>query len=119
MDTIDELNDSLNIYYSLIVFSNTCNQRKKERLLQCLRTKDYAVTEVMDVQRMDSLQLRYRTFMINCDLLHELLFIKHNDIYEYNVIHCIDDIAYERVLELLEEKKPSCQENVYITKIYI
>ena len=48
----------------------------------------------------------------------DLLFHKKNNIHEYSVIFCIDSV-FDKVNDVLSKRKPSCLENIYITKIYI
>lgn len=112
MDIIESFYTNMNIYYSLVL-SSTSDAGIAARMLQAF---DYPAVLVNDIRDIEVLEQRYRMFVMPSDMLNELLFVK-GSIEQYSVIFCLDDEAFASVGRVLNEKKPRCIENVYVTKI--
>lgn len=112
MNIIDEYFSGLNIYFSLLVYRSDIPYE----LVGELKEADYPVVVVHDLSELDYYEINYRLFVIEVDKLGALMHAKANCIEQFNVIFCMDD-TFDSVLSLLEDKKPSCVENILITKI--
>lgn len=112
MNIIDEYYSNLNIYFSLLVYRSDIPYE----LIGELKEDNYPVVVVRDLRELDYYELNYRLFVIDIDKLGELIHAKQNCVEQYSAVFCAND-TFDDVMNLLEEKKPSCVENILVTKI--
>ena len=112
MNFIDEFYENLNIYYSLIIYDHD----PPYDLVRQMRLNDYPVIILYNVNEIEHYEINNRVFVIDKNLLKELLFVKNNNIHEYTVMFCMND-TFETVCEILDDSKPNSIESVYITSI--
>lgn len=110
MNIINEFNTNLNIYYTLIVY-----KQLPDNLIKELETFDYSVYVIHDFENLEIHEINNRMIFIHLDLLPELIFIKNNDISQYTIIYCHE--TYQETLDILENSKPKCNEDILIIKI--
>lgn len=111
MNIIDDYFSGLNIYFSLLVYRSDI----PHQLVEELKRADYPVVILHDLTDLDFYEINHRMFVIDVGLFAELMFLK--GIAQYSVIFCMDDDTFDCILSVIEEKKPSCVENILITKI--
>lgn len=114
MEVIDNFYNCTNIYYSLLIY---CDE-KPDNLIKELETQDFPILVLDNLYMFDYHELHNRMFCMHVSKLNDLLFFKQNDISQFTVIFCYDDLSYEKVLKIIKTKKPSCEENIVITKIF-
>jgi hypothetical protein len=112
MEFIDTYYTNLNIYYGLIIYNN-----KPHDLIKSMLVNDYPVTILENISQIEDLEINNRIFAIHEDSLRELIFVKDNNMRQFSIVFCLDD-TFENVINIYEEKKPICEENIIITKIF-
>ena len=115
MDIIDIFYTNLNIYYSLLIY----DEIPPYDLIKELEINDYPVSLIPNISKLRKFERNTRMFVIKHSDLNELLFLKQNNIYQYNIIFCTNSPSFKKVHEVLSDKKPECIENVIITKIFL
>ena len=113
-EIVESFYTNMNIYYALVL-AGTSDAASAARYFHVF---DYPVVHVKKIEEIELFEQRYRMFVMNADMLNELIFVK-GSIEQYSVIFCLDDEAFKKVGRILSEKKPRCIENVYVTKISI
>ena len=115
MEIINNFNNNINIYHSLILYNEDIPPYD---LINKLKINDYSVVLLSKIDDIAQLEINNRMFVIHDSKLDELLYFKNNNIYQYSIIFCCDDRSYENVIKVLHNKKPDCVENIIITKIF-
>ena len=113
MDYINQFYENLNIYYSLIVYDGD----PPHDLITELEYEDFPVVLLRDIGALNYYVENHRMFVIHKSQLNELVFTRHNDLTEFNIIFCINNAGFDSVLNVLETNKPSSAENIFITVI--
>lgn len=115
MDIIDGFYTNMNIYYSLVLYDDII----PEELVKELELADYPVVVVNKINDIEILEMNHRMFVLNINMMKELLHMKNNSLHEYSVIFCINDLSFLKTNNIMLENKPISYEKIYITKIYI
>lgn len=113
METIDSFYANLNIYYALVLTSGS-DGHAAARVLNAF---DYPAVVVEDPREVEMLEQSYRIFVMPADMLAELVFIKGGSVEQYSVVFCLDQGAFDITARTLNEKRPACLENLYVTRI--
>lgn len=113
MEVVDSFFCNLNIYFSLLVY----NGDPPLEYIKQLEAFDYPVVLVEHLRELEALEHHYRMFVVDVQQLNELAFIKRNNFEQYNVVFCYDRDAFDGFCRFLKDKKPSCVEKMYVTKI--
>jgi hypothetical protein len=114
MEIINNFNNNINIYHSLILY----NEDIPYDLINKLKVEDYPIVTLSKIDDITELEINYRMFVMHDSKFNELLYFKNNNIYQYSIIFCCDDRSYDNVINILHNKKPDCIENIIITKIF-
>lgn len=122
MDLINNIYDNINVYFSLIIYDDDTECAKLEKLMNSLDKHDYPVKyidNIKDIKNIENYEhVSARVFAIHKDHFNELCFVKNNNMLQYNVIFCINNQCFNSIMDSLEYIKPSCRENIIITKIF-
>lgn len=122
MDLINNIYDNINVYFSLIIYDDDAEAAKLEKLMNNLDKHDYPVKyidNIKDIKNIENYEhVSARVFAIHKDHFNELCFVKNNNMLQYNVIFCVNDQCFNSIMDSLEYIKPSCRENIIITKIF-
>jgi hypothetical protein len=115
MNIIDEYYSNLNVYYSLVLYSDETGNL--EDIYAALKDDDYPVAHLTSLADMENAEMNNRMFMMHHSLIRELMFMKHNDVSQFSILFCLDDDAFSNVTQVLTDLQPKTIENVIITKI--
>lgn len=113
MEIIENIFDNINVYYSLIIYE----QSIPISLIKTLEVYDYPVVTITNMNIFNEYQENYRMFVMDVNNLNELIFMKQNDLHQFNVIWCISDEVFTKVTDIIQKNKPTCYENIIILKI--
>ena len=122
MDFIKYIYENINVYFSLIIYDNETDTVYLEKLMNDLNIYDYPVKyieNIKDIKHIEKYEhVSARIFAIHKDHFNELCFVKNNNMLQYNVVFCMNTPSFNSITNSLESIKPSCQENIIITKIF-
>ena len=122
MDFIKYIYENINVYFSLIIYDNETDITKLEKTILHLEEWDYPVKYIEDIKDIKHIEkyehVSARIFAIHKDHFNELCFVKNNNMLQYNVIFCMNNTCFNGITDSLELIKPTCQENIIITKIF-
>lgn len=122
MDFIKYIYENINVYFSLIIYDNETDITKLEKTILHLEELDYPVKYIENIKDIKNIEkyehVSARIFAIHKDHFNELCFVKNNNMLQYNVIFCTNTLSFNSITDSLELIKPTCQENIIITKIF-
>lgn len=122
MDFIKNIYENINVYFSLLIYDDECDTVYLEKLMNELNIYDYPVKYIENIKDIKNIEkyehVSARIFAIHKDHFNELCFVKNNNMLQYNVIFCTNTLSFNSITDSLELIKPTCQENIIITKIF-